>query len=95
MSGMPRREWTPSRTEQRLLWWLRAILQGVGGAGIVWAIVSNHLSFIIWAVLGPLALGSWGLNIAETVVRAARAEIDAQAREIERQEEREHDSPKD
>jgi hypothetical protein len=76
MTGTP--PWRPSRSEQRLLWYLDLLLKfGVGGGGIVWEFTVDRLHNPLALVVCGLLASS--LNVREYVKRlvaAARADED-------------------
>jgi hypothetical protein len=86
MSDRDREEWTPSKREQQLSWWLPRLMRyGVGGGGIVWAIWTGHTQPVIWAVLGLLAFGAGWSGAKATDYAAALLRAVAQAEEEARQ----------
>jgi len=81
-------EWMPSRGEQRLLFWLRRIMRyGVGGGGLIWAMVTDHLEPVLLFVLGAVATSTDILKFAADLFKAAKEEEKVLERTIERRSE--------
>jgi len=68
--------WIPSQREQRVLWWLRLTMRFVvGGGGIVWALLTDHLDPVLVLVLGALATSTDVLSFARELVVTAREDM--------------------
>lgn len=76
MSDSP---WRPSRTEQRLLWYLDLLLKfGVGGGGIVWELILDHArNPLVLLVCALLATSTNAFQFLKRLIIAARADEQA------------------
>ena len=68
-------KWKPSPREEHFLWYLRLVTRyGVGVGGLIWAIVTNHLSPVLLMVLGALATATDVAMVVRDLIIAAKQE---------------------
>lgn len=82
-------DWKPSRTEQRLLWWLKLLMRyPIGGGGVIYSVFVRPDALAI-LVFGAIATSMDVGQLAVMLFRAAREE----SRAIERLLDAEDDRP--
>lgn len=78
--------WTPSRREQRGLWYLQVVMRyGVGGGGLVWTLIHgvNPLALLVF---GTLATSTDVFGFVKSLVKQAREETLRLDEELRREE---------
>jgi hypothetical protein len=84
--------WTPSRREQRLVWYGQMLMRYViGGGGLVWELVIDQLhNSVALLVFGALATSTDVFLFVRTLIKQARGDIPDFNAGVEQTEEPDH-----